>query len=150
MDPGTTELAKRHTLKVERGVGVVRVRNVDSSPLDKLLHTGKLTPEQYCVLDDLTADMFRAGLVKLKARPLWQVMGSGSGVNGEDPQAELALEVAATLRYLSMRVGQHAVTVLYDLASRNQTLDHHGFLEYLRIMADLLASRSDRGRHHQR
>lgn len=113
IDTGTPELGKRHKLKVERGVGVVRLRNLDGTPLDKLLFQELITPDEYAALDDFYADAFRAGMSPLKARPMWKIMGGGQGSDDQtNEQANLAAMVRDLCRVVHAQAGTSALSAL--------------------------------------
>lgn len=113
MDVGTPELGRRHKLKVERGVGVVRIRSTTGTLLERLLFDGMITEEVYNVMDDLLADMFRYGHVRLKAQDLsgHRVRGGNAGQPWEDK----ACTLNDSLKRISRSLGGEVVDMLYTL-----------------------------------
>lgn len=75
VDIGTPELSKRHKLKPERSPTGARVRNLDGTELDRLLHRELISPDEYSIFDDFRADLFRANMIGVKARPMTSIMG---------------------------------------------------------------------------
>lgn len=113
IDTGTPELAKRKKLKLERGVGVVRIRSATSTLLDKMLFLNLIGEEEYNVVDDLLADMFRFGHVRLKA---FNLQGCRSGLSpAPDTFQDRRCSLQKTLTHLGDHLGPSAVTTLYAL-----------------------------------
>lgn len=149
IDTGTPELSKRHTLKVERGVGVVRVRSITGTPLERMLFLGLISEEQYGAIDDMLADMFRCGHVALKAQNLDGVRVSRSS----DPDASSRLMdvrdgVFRALRKVERNLGNPGVTLLYALLVQESSLEKKRQLEryssLCRALGNVLAEHQKR------
>ena len=122
IDTGTPELSKRHTLKVERGIGVVRLRNLTGTPLERMLYLEMISDREFSVLDDFVADMFRAGHLGLKASDpsrVWTKAESG----GQEQRSMLLSEVNSMLLRVSRAFGRTYVDSLYAVLNCDPLLE---------------------------
>jgi hypothetical protein len=117
---------------------------MDGTPLDKLLYQGLISPEEYSVIDDFLADVYRAGMVTLKARPYWKVMGStGSSSDQSEDQAHLAALVRKLSGLIGRIAGASALDAVLNLS--HLTLTHP---EKIRSAAAALSSSSAMALRH--
>lgn len=149
IDTGTPELARRQKLKAERGVGVVRVRSLTTSSLDRMLYLELISVDEYSAMDDLLADVFRAGLITLKAFDPGKVRISGKTQNdAEEPHAtrtDLRSRLSDTMKALERALGPKVRDLLFDLLYSPETIQSQGSMEKLagevRRVARVLMSR---------
>ena len=146
VDTGTPELSRRHALKLERGMGVVRVRSITGTPIERMLFLGMITEEEYGVLDDLLADMYRCGHVGLKAQNLEGVrVSSNASGDASSKFIELRIQTNHTLRELQRRLGTHCLSLLYELISDGPGLSKKrqlaSQLSHVKLIGSFLLSR---------
>lgn len=110
IDTGTQELAQHHTLVPEltdsRSGYAFRVRVKDQTTLDDMLMQEAIDADSYFLLDKFANDLYRAGLVGIRAsdyEPKSRRTGDGDLATAE---ALKKLIVAQAITYLDKRVGK--------------------------------------------
>lgn len=96
--------------------------------LDKLLHEDMISPVEYSVMDDLMADVFRSGLITLKAFDPGKVrvMASNAMDESQIEIIDLKKRVHATIARASQLLGCDVGSIVFDLLYSPEYLEKKG------------------------
>lgn len=132
-------------------MNVVRVRNLTGTPLERMLFLEMITEEEYNILDDMLADMYRMGHMGLRAS---NTDGTPrGGATNSTAYQELYASVNARLHLVGQKCPPGTVDCLYNALHSHESLENRKRLaraaSYLKQAAVVISASSGRTQHHR-
>lgn len=114
-DTGTPELRRKCRIQPMMVVGVMRVRNMDSTEIDRMLIDGRITPDEHGALSMLQDDLHKANMIGPRAQDYARPFGNPVAPDASLRDIQALRKASVIIQKLIDLIGRHGCDVVVNL-----------------------------------